>query len=246
MSPTPPDAALPDDEETLARLSVDVHQPDDVRRRAFERLRSTIDWVARRVSFRFSSEWRTDILEDAAGDVWTALCKGLPDGPFESWCYAVLRHLWLDRVRREARRRPPLGDSGGSSLREDDLRQALERAIDALEVFGEHDLQVLRGWPLRDRLVLLCITNLWTKVPNGVWREWVLNHRDRYGVPDGDLFPPTALADCHLVSEKNEILSGTLEIKRNTLSQLLCRGKQRLLDLRYIREFLDISEEVQP
>ena len=60
------------------------------------------------------------------------------------------------------------------------------------------------------------------------------------------LFPPDTLTGCDQIAERNELLSAALNIKRNTLSVLLYRSKSRLLELRYVRDRLDLSGGTLP
>lgn len=238
-----PTAALPEDYDGLARLAADAGQPDPLRRQAFERLIPTIEWVARRLSVRFAGQRREDVLTDAPGDIWAAIGQFPADGRFEPWCYVVLRNRWFDATEKESRRRDLDVLVASSPASDPDLQLAIERSLDSTDSFARHDLTLIETWPPRDRLVLLCVAGLWHKVPAADWGRWVAEHRDRFGFPHGESFPPEALADCDLVAERNEVLSAALNIKRNTLSVLLYRGKDRLLDLRYVRGCLDQSGE---
>src|SRR4051794_16569124 len=100
-----PSSSLPEDDDGLARVAADTDQPDALRRQAFERLSSTIESVARRISFRFAGQRRQDVLTDAAGDLWARISKFPQDGRFEPWCYVVLRNRWFDATEKESRRR---------------------------------------------------------------------------------------------------------------------------------------------
>jgi hypothetical protein len=202
--------------------------------------------VARRVSVRFCGHWREDVLADAPGDIWGAINRFPTGGRFEPWCYVVLRNRWLDAANKERRLRP-LDDNAAAALAgETGLNLAVERALDTSEPFGQEDLRLIAAWPPRDRLVLLCLAGLWEKVPAPDWKRWIVEHRDRFGVPDGEPFPPDSLPNCVQIAERNELLSAALNIKRNTLSVLLYRGKSRLLELRYVRDRLDLSGGTQP
>jgi DNA-directed RNA polymerase specialized sigma24 family protein len=243
---TPSASRLPQDDDGLAQVAADSSRPDGLRHQAFELLIPTILLVARRVCVRFAGHWRNDVLTDAPGDIWTSIGQFPQGGRFEPWCYTVLRNRWLDIVGREGRRRP-LADRAAAALPSDpDLHLAIERALDASEPFDAGDLRLIGGWPLRDRLVLLCLADLWQKIPPPEWRRWVIEHRSRFGFPDGKEFPPEALAGCDQIADRNAVLSAALNIKRNTLSVLLYHGKARLLELRYVRDHLNLSGEAPP
>jgi RNA polymerase sigma factor (sigma-70 family) len=233
-----PQGEWPTDADGLAGIASDATQPQAVRERALEELLPTIRRVARRVATRFAGPYAADLSDEAAGKVWPAL-KGFQSGAsFEAWCYGVLRNYMVDRLRQEQRERaararlPPVD-------RAPDLQQALERALDRQGRLPEADLATLRAWPLRQRLALLGLTGLWEKVAGEEWEAWVGEYRAH---SEGDLpdpFPPEHLRQADDVAQRNAILSGALQVPRNTLSVWLFRYKQRLRDLHYVRGLLD-------
>lgn len=234
MSATPPE-----DEDGAARLAADESLGEGARRQAFACLVPTIETVARRVSCRFGGQWRNDVIADAAGDVWAAITSFPANGSFEPWCYTVLRNRWLDSVRREQGQQRIAARTATAPRTEPVLRSAVERALDAQEDFGPEDLRQIADWTPRERLVLLSLSGLWRKVPHPEWARWIAEHRACFGLPDPVSFPPDALSDCDTLRKRNEVLAGALRLKRNTLSVLLYRGKERLRALRYVRDRLD-------
>jgi hypothetical protein len=144
----------------------------------------------------------------------------------------------LEAVRRDDRRQARERHDREPEVTDAAVRNAIEQAIDATEAFVADDVAIIAGWPHRDRLVLLCLAGLWHKVPAREWTTWVTEHRDRYGTPD-DPFPPEMLAACEQLAARNAVLAVALNVKRNTLSVLLYRGKYRLAELRYVRDRLD-------
>jgi hypothetical protein len=42
---------------------------------------------------------------------------------------------------------------------------------------------VIRAWPLRDRVELLCLAGLWRKVPEPLWRGWIVALQADRGTP---------------------------------------------------------------
>lgn len=246
MEPPPLPEALPEDGDGLAQLAADMSRPEPERRRAFERLIPIIQWVARRLAVRFTGQERDDVVSDAPGDVWAVIGQFPCGAHFEPWCYTVLRNRWFDTIGKE-RRRHVLDTTRPSPVTGDgDLRLAVERAIDSSQPFAPADLALVRAWPHRDRLILLCLAGLWGKVPAAEWRRWVADHRAKHGVPvDGD-FPPSALGCCDQIAERNALLAESLHLRRNTLSVLLYRGKERLLELQYVRELLEPGRGAQP
>jgi len=157
-----------------------------------------------------------------------------------------LRNRWFEVVGRE-RRGLELDAARAASVANDaDFRTAVERALDSQEAFGPDDLGLIRVWTPRERLVLLCLSGLWHKVPAATWRSWVAEHRDRYGIPVGGPFPPDALVRCDGIAERNTLLAETLQLRRNTLSVMLYRGKFRLLEPKYVRDLIGPYWGAQP
>ena len=60
-----------------------------------------------------------------------------------------------------------------------DLRAALERALDSATPFGAADLKAIGEWPVRDRVVLLCLAGLWRKVRRRLADEFIALMRER-------------------------------------------------------------------
>ncbi len=231
-------AELPSDEAALASMAGDLKLSREQRQQAFERLLGTIRWVAGRLSIRFSGSYREDAIEDAPGDIWAVIDRYPAGGDFEAWCYSVLRNRWLETVRRDDRRQARERHPRDLEVTDATVRKAIEHAIDATEGFRDADVAVIAGWPHRDRLVLLCLAGLWQKVPGRQWKTWVAEHREQYGNPD-DPFPPEVLAACEQIAARNAVLAVALNLRRNTLSVLLYRGKHRLADLQYVRDCFD-------
>jgi DNA-directed RNA polymerase specialized sigma24 family protein len=246
MVPPPLPEALPEDGDRLAQLAADMCRPERERRRAFERLIPIIQWVARRLAVRFTGQERDDVVSDAPGDVWEVIGRFSCGVHFEPWCYTVLRNKWFDVMSKERRRRDLDTTRSPSVTADADIRLAVERAIDASQPFASDDLALIRSWPQRDRLILLCLTGLWNKVPATEWGQWIADNRNTYGVPETGAFPSAALGRCDQILERNALLAESLHIRRNTLSVLLYRGKTRLLELRYVREQLEPAGGTQP
>lgn len=233
------------DGDGLARLAADVSQPEPERQRAFEQLIPIVQWVARRLAVRFTGQRRDDVVTDAPGDVWAVIGQFPLEYRFEPWCYVVLRNRWFDTAVKE-RKRSELDTTRPPPMTADaDVRLAVEQAIDLSQPFTAEDLEVIRGWTHRERLVLLCLTGFWNKVPAAEWEDMVAGHRECHGVPIPGVFPPADLCRCDQIAERNAMLAESLHIKRNTLSVLLYRGKSRLLELRYLRDFMETAKDTQ-
>ncbi len=226
----------------LARLAA-AGSTEEVRQRAFRALLPVIHRTAHRLALRFTGQQRRDLLDNAEGDVWEALGRGAPQGPFEAWCYTVLRNRHLDNLRQEQREQRHALAAAHQRREAVDLRHALERAWARDEPLGELDLRAVGAWSLRERLVLLCLSGLWRKVPPVLWGEWVDEHRRWHGTPPSGLFPPDELGDSEQLAERNGALARLLGLKRNTLSVCLFRGKARLASLRCVRELLETTPD---
>lgn len=242
MTPTsPPDG--PHDPAGLAGLAADERQSLEVRQRAFEGLVPAIQRVARRLAVRFLGQQRQDLVENAPGDIWEAIGQFPRDGRFEPWCYVVLRNRRLKELLHEQRERKHTGELGRQKPESADLRAALERAWDRPEPLADGDVQRLNDWPLRYRIVLLSLSGLWTKVHRATWDSWVSEYRVLHGVPPTGPFPPRELDASDQIAERNALLARLLNVRRNTLSVWLWRGKALLLELRYVRELLETPGE---
>jgi DNA-directed RNA polymerase specialized sigma24 family protein len=238
-SPSP--AAGPEDADALARRAADRSESEAVRHGALDSLVPTIGRVARRVALRFSGQTRQDLVDGAIADIWEALQQAPPTGPFESWCYAVLRNRHLDRVRHEQAESRHAAVAARHRPEAEDVRAAVERAADSRAQVHAGDLQLIATWPLRQRIVLLCLTGLWIRIKPSLWQQWVADYRQAYGSPVLASFPPPELQDCEEIAQRNGILAAALNLRRNTLSVWLHRGKPLLLDLQCVRELLPTS-----
>jgi hypothetical protein len=238
---TPPSPAAGPDADALARQAVDVSQSEEVRHRAWDGLVPIIGRVAQRVALRFSGQTRQDLVGGALADVWEALQQKPRIDRFESWCYALLRNRHLDRIRHEQTEQRHAAQAGWQRPQAEDLRAALERVTDRQGLLPQADLQAVEGWSLRHRIILLSLTGLWLKIPLAQWQRWVDDHRQAHGVPADGPFPPVELQSCDDIAQRNGILSAALNLRRNTLSAWLHRGKPLLLALQYVRDLLPPS-----
>jgi hypothetical protein len=171
-------------------------------------------------------------------EVWQALARSRPEKSFEAWCYGVLRHHLLDRLRTDQREQ---ARRMNWTLRVEtpDLQEALERALDQQNPLPATDLITLRGWPLPQRVMLLSWLGLWEKVPAEQWRAWVVEYRTTRDSALPDPFPPEELRGCDDKDERLAILCRALQMEGNTLSAWLRRYKRRLRELYYLRGQLD-------
>jgi RNA polymerase sigma factor (sigma-70 family) len=208
------------------------------RDRAVRELLPTIRRVARRVAARFVGRCLEDLLDESPGQVWAALGGYEPGKSFEAWCYGVLRnHLLIQlrgQQRERARRRDVAVETQGV-----ELQRALEQALDRQTSLPQADLDVVRGWPVAQRLAVLALSGLWLHVPQAEWLAWVAEYRTAVAATLPDPFPPASLGECDSLAERNAVLCEALKVPRNTLSVWLHRRKPMLRALQYVRDLLE-------
>ncbi len=234
---------LPDDATALAVLVQDPRTPRVKREAAMRKLHFMIERLARGLacSLTIPNQMRADLIADASADVWERLgsFNGRDGKKFVPWCRKVLRNRFIDRTRQAGREQirtnVELEEQGanGAGTSEHGCNGAIactvDAALDREELFGEQDLARIRGWKLRDRLVLLGLTNLWIKVPTGEWLEWV-----RTGGLE-EPYPPCECATAEEQAERVGILAACCGMRPNTLCQVWHRKKALLAELDYIR-----------
>jgi hypothetical protein len=191
------------------------------------------------VAARFAGRYREDVREGAPTEIWQALPNFQAGARFEGWCYAVLYNRFVDQLRKEQREQTLRANLAVESEASGHLQRVLEQTLDNRERLSDVDLNSVEGWPLAQRLVLLSLTALWTKVPRETWSAWVADYRARPDCSLSDPFPPDRLQDCESAAERNEVLAEATGLPRNRLAVWLFRYKPRLRNLRYIRALLD-------
>jgi DNA-directed RNA polymerase specialized sigma24 family protein len=237
MNPPPPVLSAEDEcQAATTLLAADTKNSAEERLCALERLRPVIQSVARRVSFRFGGQGGSDIIDDAYTEIWARITLFTPDKKFKAWCYTVLRNLWLDGDRRDTTQRRRVLRAAADQPEQEDLRAAVERALDARELFSAEDVQRITAWPTRLRLVLLCLSGLWRKVPTSDWESWVVEHRTLHRSPESVPFPSATLDAADAVAVRRRLLAVELHLQPNTITAQVCRGRDRLRELAYVRE----------
>src|SRR5262249_28229050 len=122
-------------------------------------------------------------------------------------------------------------------------QRALEAALERAEALTGSDVEVMAGWPPRDRVVLGCLSGLWRKVPASHWDGWVSDFRAEYGFPAAARFPPAEFEQTEDVNERTAALARLLGQRLNTIRVWIHRGRERLWQLAYVRDRLSSSED---
>lgn len=234
------DPCLPDDATALVEAVQDMSQPQERRDAAWSRLQKVIQKIAYRVVNRLSGhQLKSDFVEQAPTYVWERIAQfdAKRGSRFEAWCATVLCNRLRDWMRRRTAKREVATGSDPETLTlieevadHSDWAGLLQCALDREEAFSESDLARVRTWPLRTRLVVLAVSDLWRKVPAPEWETWV--DEASLDAP----FPPQVVVNADSVSDRVNVLAECLGMKPNTLSQQWHRGKDRLRDLDYIRQ----------
>lgn len=206
-----------------------------------ESMRTLRELVAFKV-YRRTPGWSHADQEDVVQEICEKLIKdaGMPDAlttPSRAaarfWC--IVKSACIDASRKRKRRcetiRPFSQDDYGSvpSTKPHDFDQMMAK-LDRDCAMPVADLAQVSDWGLHKRLVLLSLTGLWRAVPSQLWTQWVLE----YGLVMP--FPTQSFLDETDAQERNRMLSETLGIPRNTLSQTVLRGKPLLLRLSILVE----------
>lgn len=236
-------AELPDDCTALAVLVQDPRTPSATRDEAMRKLHLVIQRLARGVacSLMVPKQMRADLITEASSHVWERLATydGRNGKAFTPWCRRVLLNLMMDRLRQARRTKDQSMTDLGATVLDGPCASngfgngataaAIDVVLDRQEPFGAQDMVRIRGWKLRDRLVLLALANLSSKVPAEEWLEWV---RD-YGLDEP--YPPVECLKTDSPAERVAMLASCCAMLPNTLAQLWHRKKSLLAELDYIR-----------
>lgn len=236
MTPTPL-LALPATTLDLVRLLQDASQPPERREEAHRALGSVVRRVARCVAARhgqvgqdLEDEALSWVLEPARLSQFH-VAEGIP---FEAWCRRVLDNRLLDLLRRRANRRRHEVQAAHQyrSERSTDPFSQLDVELDRHTPFSAADLERLRAWSNpRQRVALLVISTLFTKVPAPLWRQFL--EEARVAPP----FPPRSLRLLESREDRQALLANALETSPNMVSQWCLRGREQLAHLAFVREW---------
>lgn len=191
--------------------------------------------MADRVSASGSLQLRRDFAADAPAEVFHRLRRFDPTrAGFRSWCSLVLRGLWIDRWRRWRRERARRV-SWDALPCEPCLEDAPAPAdgLAAQEMLPPRDLKhFARQWNPHDRILLLCLSGLWVRVPAEPWDRWL-----REAAIDGP-FPPAGFLDARNLSEGCAALAGPMGVKARTLMRQWFRKRAELAAVHSVKACL--------
>jgi DNA-directed RNA polymerase specialized sigma24 family protein len=229
----------PTDPTTLADLAANLDQAAALRDRAARDLQPFLVEMARRIAGRWN-RWGADVIDELVSH---AALKNLKIEPrprqFEPWCYTVMKNRFRDWVRHN--RHDPLNHLAPETFVADNqpdpglahFQSELEYALDRQAPFSPRDLARIGAWKPQQRLVLLCLSLLWRKVPPDVWRQWA----DQCGLGPG--FPPPEFEDHLGPHERTTALAGLMGLQRNTLYKIWTRNRGELGALDYLKALHD-------
>jgi hypothetical protein len=209
----------------LAAQAADGGRSEDARKLAFAGLSDLIGRLAASLSVRLCGRVRDDFAGAAAGEIYLRLGGYAAGGSFTAWCHRTLHNWMVDELRKEARRRAHEREAARLRTQDDPADDPPERLTPQLA-------DAMNGWPLGQRLALLCLTGLWREVPHARWREWWS------GYPPGgepclaDPFPPDEFESCPDARERADILAQLLRVRRGTLAVWVHRCTARLRSAR--------------
>ncbi len=182
--------------------------------------------LACRASYRLPRHCRQDFVDEAPGAVFLSLRHYDPDrGSLRGWIGAVLYNLATDLYRKMSRERHRL-----EAIDVDELPGSVREAPP--EMLGARDLARVAGWTdPKERVLLLCISGLWSLVPSSLRRRWQL----AAGVSD-----PAALEELERIETRTgqlAHLAALLKVSFDVAASWWYRNrKSRLASLRRVKE----------
>lgn len=219
--PPPASQTEPPDPDALAAQAVDGGLSEDARRLAFAGLVDLISRLAVSLSIRLCGRVHDDLAGVAAGEIYLRLDGYTPGGSFAAWCHRTLHNWMVDELRKETRRR--------EHEREAARRRAEAEPVEVLpERLALPAAEVMDGWPLGQRVALLCLTGLWRDVSPVRWREWCSAYAPGGEPCLADPFPPGEFETCPDAQERADMLAQLLRVRRGTLAVWVHRCAARL------------------
>ncbi len=159
--------------------SIQSNSPSEGVNDAMRNLEPFIRQTARRVSLylRVCLQLENDLVAGAPSIVWEKIQNfDESRGDFPGWVWTLLENRLRDerkRVRRiEARMRRPSIDDDPDPVGAIEAKASVDPVsrLDREAEFGLPDLNVIEGWPVRDRLRMLAGAKLWRKLPTATWK----------------------------------------------------------------------------
>lgn len=225
-----PQDAGPDPGSRLARRVLDA-STDDERNQALNALEPLIRHCARQISRGDYSQETRDLLDEAPSVIWEKIASYRAEkGRFETWCRVVLHRWQIDRIRRRGANLTASADRLDldqllDSSDADRARRACEAALDRGIPLSRNDLDRIAGWRVETRVLLMCLSGLWFRIPSDVWNDWLA---DCEVEPP---FPPDDFLDLERTGERYATLAPALGVSVSTLTKRVERTKHLLLEL---------------
>lgn len=178
------------------------------------------------------------LVEEAVHHLCVQYYRGLFDPnrkvPLHVWAARVLRNYIADVLQGMRRHVPIEGEVGcHSDPRARRHQHMIETHLDLTNSFGADDLSLVRSWRPRRRFVLLGWHGLWYKLPPADQTRTLTEVRPAVPFPVPDFLD---WAD----RERTEYLAEALRVEPNTVTQIRCRGRDALLALRFVRDWLQV------
>lgn len=166
-------------------------------------------------------------IAEACSLVWERLAKfRMPadavEPNFRAWCRRVLGHRKIDGIRKESRRQA--AESSREPRHWDETPPVPGAFFD--EPFRNDDLEMLRGWSIKERTRLLLLAGLHGKVPAPLWKAWLSEAGfDPLRLPGDAWDMPEEPA------ERVAFLARTIGARPETLGKYWNRNKDRVARL---------------
>ena len=219
-------------------LEEKLRQADDGEAAAdiWKQMDAPIRRLAQSVAFQRGIQ-DAEFVDEAPSIIFVRYEKFSPKkGRFTGWCRTVLKRWGIDRFRKQERSphttghdlekyaadNPAAGDDTGSSS------ACSDRIFD--ELFGDEDVEKIKKWNLKHRIVLLVLSGLWVNISTEQWPKWC----EEFGIDQG--FPPENVRVESDPPKRIRPLADCLGEHPNTVSQLWLRHKDKLASLKALRE----------
>lgn len=168
----------------------------------------------------------TDFVDESPNRVWLKMEKIdlIDTETFKAFCKTVLRHDWIDLMRR--RRMARLSDLGFDEQAADDgdlIRRIQE--MDRTAEFSPADADRIRTWRFRPCVAVLCFYGLWQKLPRKLQVERLRVITER------STFPPQPFSA--------DAIAIALGANSDAIKKMLQRNRGLLGELDYVKALLE-------
>ena len=154
--------------------------------------------------------------------------------PIGPWLKVTLRNALVSRLRKKKVR------STVRFVDRPDDRLTEQQWIELLEgltaPFCEADLDRIVDWPVRERIELLTLGGLHTKVPPNMWEGFLSDIENATQKKLGRPFPSEDFLMADDRATRFEIFANVLGVNRATLGKRFLRASHRLRNLQYVKD----------